>query len=339
MPLFTTTEELKEHYPARVTFDMDDLAPTLAAVEQEYLVEMVLGQAQYDALVAAYNASIANSPTPLTSAMLNLLERCRPAIANLAIYHFTGFGNVEFSAGGLVVGQSDVKRPAAEWRTRDLERAALRAGYRALDVLLAYLQANAATYTPWNTSEQATALRAGFIRSTKDFDQVVRIGNSGYLMTRLLPTVRRVEEGAVLDTLCSTTYRDSLLTKLTAATLSANEKLVVELCKRATAHLAMADGIVELSLGMDERGVWTFSSLLGGQTSGGPQTASEARLQQRIDHHRNLGNGFLEKLRAELQRQAEADSNHPYRASTCYVDPTEDTTERFDTSGPVGGFM
>jgi hypothetical protein len=339
MPLFTTTDELKAHYPARVTFDMDDLAPTLKSVEQEYLVEMVLGQAQYDLLQAAYNASIANSPTPLPSDMAALLERCRPAVANLAIYHFTGFGNVEFSAGGLVVGQSDVKRPASEWRTRDLERAALRAGYRALDVLLSYLQANAATYTTWNTSEQAAALRAGFLRSTQDLNNVVRIGNSGYLYTKMLPTVRRVEEGAVADTLCSTTYRDSLLTKLTAGNLSASEKKVVELVKKASGHLAMADAIVELSLGMDERGVWTFASLLGGQTSGGPQTASDARLQQRIDHHRNLGNGYLDKLREELQLQAEADSNHPYRTSACYVDPTATPTERFDTSGPVGGFM
>lgn len=333
MPLFKTTAELKEHYPARVTFDIDDLLPTIKSVEQEYLVEQVLGEAQYAELESAYDTDA------LTPEQEALLEQLRPAIANLAVYHFTGLANVEFTAGGLVTGQSEHKRPASEWRTRDLERAVLRMGYRALDTTLGWLQARAADYPTWSSSLQATTYRKGFVRSATGFQESVHIGNSGYLFLRMLPTLRRIEAGAIQDTLCSTALRDDLLTKLTAGTLNTPEKVLVDLVRNATTHLTMADCVVELSLGMDERGVWTFNSLIGGQTSGGPTAATADRLNQRIDHHRKLGNHFLSKLQSTLQAQAVADEDHLYRASTCYVDPTAEVKDQFQTDSPVGGFM
>lgn len=333
MPLFKTTEELKEHYPARVTFDIDDLLPTIKSVEQEYLVEQVLGDAQYTELQSAYDADT------LSAEQTALLEQLRPAIANLAVYHFTGLANVEFTAGGLVTGQSEHKRPASEWRTRDLERAVLRMGYRALDTTLGWLQARASDYPTWSGSLQATKYREGFVRSATQFQESVFIGNSGYLFLRMLPTLRRIEKGAIKDTLCSTTLRDDLLTKLTAGTLSTDEAYQVELVRNAAAHLTMADCVVELSLGVDERGIWTFNSLLGGQTSGGSTAANEARLNNRIDHHRKLANGFLTKLKSVLQAAAEADENHPYRTSPCYVPPTTEQDPQFQTDSPVGGFM
>lgn len=333
MPLFKTTNELKEHYPARVTFDFDDLLPTIKSVEEEYILEQVLGEAQYTELQSAYDAET------LSAAQTALLEKLRPAIANLAVYHFTGFGNVEFSTGGLVTGQSEHKRPASEWRTRDLERAALRMGFKALDTVLGWLQARAADYPTWNDSEQAAKYRAGFIRSAAQFQDVVFIGNSGYLFLRMLPTLRRIEEGAILDTLCNATYRDSLLTKMAAGTLNAGETAVVKLVRNALAHLTMAESVVELSLGADDRGIWTWNSLLGGGTSAGPTAATADRLNNRIENHRKLGNGFLDKLRSTLQAQAEADPTHPYRSSSCYVNPTDEQPNRFQTDSPVGGFM
>lgn len=333
MPLFKTTEELKEHYPARVTFSIEDLLPTIKRVEEEYLVEQVLGEAQYAELFSAYDAD------SMTAEQSALLEKVRPAIANLAIYHFTGLANVEFTAGGLVTGQTDVKRPASEWRTRDLERAVQSAGFRALDTTLGWLQARAADYPTWASSLQATTYRKGFVRSASSFQEAVFIGNSGYLFLRMLPTLRRIEDGAVLDTLCSTALRDDLLAKVNAGTLSTDEKKLVDLVRNATAHHTMADCIVELSLGIDDRGIWTFNSLTGGQTSGGPTAASDARLNNRIDHHRKLGNHFLAKLQSTLQAQAVADSGHLYRASACYVPPTTEPADRFQTDSPVGGFL
>lgn len=333
MSLFKNTEDLKEFYPARVTFDFDDIFPTLGEVEREYLVEQVLGEGQYNELHTAYQANSMSDPQS------DLLAKCRTAVANLAVYHYTGIGNVEFSSGGLVTGMSEHKRPASEWRTRDLERAVLRKGYRGLDVLIGFLQANITDYPTYADSEQAAAFQSGFVQTTQQFGTAIGIGNSGYLFSRMKATLRRIENDTIKATLCSATLYQDLLEKRNDGTLSADEKTLVAQVQLAACHLTMADSVVELSLGLDDRGYWTFNSLLGGQTSGGPTAAADNRLQQRIDHHRNIGNAALASLTKELQRQAEANPSHPYRSSSCYVDPTAVVAPTPDPEAPVGNFL
>jgi hypothetical protein len=333
MPLFSTTAQLKEYFPARLTLKFEDLKPTLVQVEQEYLAEMVLGQDLYDALVDAVENN------DLDPELTALLDKCRPVAAHLAVYHFTGIANVELTSGGLAVGSSDTMKPAAEWRTRDLERAVLRQGHRAMDVLINFLQANATDYDEWLDSELYLLLTTGFVRTTQQFDGVVRIGNSGYLFRQVLPALRRAESGPVADTLCSEVLVAQLQTAITDGDLDADQLRLVKFARMAAVHLAMADSIVELSLSTDERGTWTFGALLGGQTSGGPTAATDQRLQARIDQNRRLGDGYLNMLRVELQRQAVADEDHPYRSSACWVDPSAEPTDTFDKDSPVGNFL
>lgn len=334
MALFKTVEELALFFPARLTFPIEVILPTMDMVEQEYLSELVLGDELYTALHTGFQEDT------LDDDMEALLNKCRPIVANMAVYHFTGEANVELVAqGGLVVSKTEHKTPASEWRTRDLERSVLRKGYRGIDVLFAWLIENADVYTDWTDTTQYTDLIAGFVRSTQEFNAIVRIGNQGYLFQQMKPTIRRMELGPVKDVVCSTTLFDDLLAKTTAGTLSADEAKLVHLMRQATVHLAMAASIPELSLQKDERGLWTFSSLVGGATSVGMTAASEGRLNQRIKSENDLGAAFLDKLRIELQRQAEANPAHPYASSSCYVDPTATPADRINTDNPVAGFM
>lgn len=335
MALFKTTEQLRPFFPTRLTVDIDDLKPVLNEVEQEFLAEQVLGQAEYDTLAAAFEADSMDADQEA------LLAKCRPAIVGLALYRFTGDANVEFTSGGLAVtgGSNTDRQPASEWRTRDFERRQLRSGMRGLDVLVNWLLENADTYNGYQASEQYAALIAGFTRTTRTFDTHVNIHNSGYLFSRMKQTINRVEKSVVKNTVCSTALFDDLLTKYTDASLSASEQELVLLIQQSTAHLAMADSIVELALTLNDQGIVTVEGLLGGSTSVGPKSASDARLQQRIDHHRNVGGGYLDLLRKTLQAQAVADSGHLYRDSDCYVDPDAEEADRFKTDSPVGSFM
>lgn len=334
MALFKTTEELRQYFPARMTFSIDDLKPVLNEVEQEYLAEQVLGQDQYDELHAAYQDD------DLTPELQTLLDLCRPAVVGLGLHRYTGEANVEFTSGGLAVnGASDKRAPASEWRTRDFERKQLRSGMRGLDVLVNHLLGHAADYPLWQDSVQAIGLMRGFVRTTADFNTRVNIGNSGYLFMRLKPAVHRAELGPVQDTLCSVAFTEDLLAKIDAENLSAGEKEVVDLVKLAVTHLAMAESIVELSLTLDDRGITTMEGMLGGQTSTGPKSASDRRLQQRIEHHANLGSGYLKRLRNKLQELAEAGQLPLYAASPCYVPPGTTPGPQFKTDGPVASFM
>lgn len=333
MALFKNTAQLKPFFPARLTMDFDDLKPTMDQVEQEYLAEQVLGPQLYTWLHDGFQND------DLDEDGEELLALCRPVAAHLAMYHYTGIGNVEMTSGGLAVGKTDTQAPASEWRTDRFERSTLRQGYRAMDVLINWLIKHADEWDEWRDSELYADIAAGYLRTTQQYNHVVGIGNSGWLFRQLLPAVRRAEQGAVASTLCSTTLATRLQDGITAGDLSATEKYLVKLCQHAAAHMAMADSIVELSLGIDHQGVWTFGALIGGQTSGGPTAAKDERMQARQDQARNHAMAYLEQLRTELQRQAEADPVHPYRASTCYRDPEAPDTTGPDTELPVGNFL
>lgn len=334
MALFKTTNELRTYFPARLTFSIEDLQPVLNEVEQEYLAEQVMGQDQYDELHLAYQDD------ELAPEQQTLLEKCRPAIVGLALHRYTGEANVEFTSGGLAVtGNSDKRAPASEWRTRDFERKQLRSGMRGLDVLVNFLVEHVDDYPSYADSDLYAQLIAGFVRTTADFNQRVNIGNSGYLFARMKPSIARAEKGPVQDTLCSTALRDDLITKRNGGTLSAAEQEVVDLVLLSATHLAMADSIVELSLTLDDRGITTVEGMLGGQTSTGPKSANDARLQQRIDHHARLGAGYLKRLRDKLQEHAAAGALGLYAESACYVDPSATPDPQFNTDGPVASFM
>lgn len=331
MSLAKTTAELQPHFPARATLKFDDLAPILVQVEQEFLAEQILGPTLYTALETAYQAD------SMSAAQIALRNKVMPALVPLCFHRFAGLGNVEFDSGSWNVASSDTKAPAAQWRVRDAERAALRQGYRALDTLVSWLIENESTYSDLDDSPFFQQLKQGFIRTTQTFDRWVRIAGSGYLFHQLLPVLRTVETGPVATTFCSSSYVATILEAITDGTLTTNQKKLVELAQAAAAHLAMAEGIDQLALGLDDRGVWTFAST--STDAGGVTEAQANRLNQRRESMRETGNRYLERLRQELQAQAEADETHPYRSTDCYIDPDAEVADRYKTDGPVGGFM
>jgi hypothetical protein len=334
MALFKTTEDLKGYLPARATFKIEDLLPKLKEVEQEFLAEQILGQDLYDALVGQYE----DSPgVAMDDIFTELLEKCRPAVANLAFHRGSAILNLKISAAGFVVEKTDTLAPASEFRTKELVRSFLVSGYRGLDVLINWLLENAGELDEWTDSAPYQAITSGILRHTSHFDQFVHIGNSGWLFRKMLPTIRRIEEEAITTHLCSTTLKTEILQAITDGT-DAHASLV-KLCRQATSHLAMADAIVELSLAVDDQGVWTFASLMGGQTSGGPTPASDLRLDHQAKHHRRIGTGYLKLLKDELQRLAEADNTHPYYDSDCFTDPDAEKPSTIHVDTNVGGFF
>lgn len=324
MALFKLTEDIKEFYPVSLTLDVDALLPTLAEVEQEILVEQVLGEQQYSELHTAYQAD------SMTAEQEALLAKCRPAVARLALHRYTPEANVGFSSGGLTVVSSPNAgiSVASEWRTRDVERRLLHSGYRALDVLLNWLTAHVSDFPSWAADPLYTRLNTGLVRRTMTFDDVVRIGNSGWMFSRLLPTIRRVEETVVKEQLCSA----AIYTRLATTDVTGDDLLLLRCCQKAIPHLVIADAIVELALQKDEQGVYVLKGLAG-QVSRNVEPASGTDKDALIEHHRKLGNAALKALKNELQRQADANPSHDYRSTPCWVDPAAVPPEDPRTNG------
>lgn len=335
MGLTSTLAEVKGYYPARLTLKVDDILPAIEDAEEEYLVNQVLGRPFYDELVTAYQA---NSLDPDEIAVVNL---CRRATVNLGLHHALSSLNVTLQSNGLGVVKNNDTVPASQARTNALKSDLLRAGFRGLDRLIAHLIENAEDFDSWTDDSNTiyTSLTTGLVRTTAEFEDVVRIGNSGFLFYKMRPTMRMVEEGPVAKVLCNDELYQDLLTKVLEEDLDEHETRVVKQASVAIAHLTMADSITKLSLTIDPSGAWSFSTLAGGETSGGPIPVDAKRLDALEARYRADGHVALERLKDLCQSLAAAGNLPLYAASSCYVDPATTPTEEDYTDRSFAGLF
>lgn len=337
MALFKTTEELAVFFPARLTLDFADIAPTMDRVENDYLVAQVLGEQQYNELHTAYQTDA------MTSRLDDLLLACRRPIAELAIYHWASTGSLQVTSGGLVAAgtaNSGGNNIANLSRIEAFRLERMNAGFSGLDRLLGFLQARIADFPLWAASVFAS-YGTGLMRTTAQFHAAVDIANSHWLFWRMRNILPRHQdaESLIANTLCSTDLYDQLVSESNAGDAwTGTNKQIIDLIRPAIAHLAMAEAVTELSLAKDQRGVWTFT--VGSSEASGPKPAEESRLGTWQQYHRDRGNEFVGALDRKLKKLAAAGQCALYAASTCYTTYAAgtDVVPR-DTTRRAGGFM
>lgn len=338
MALFKTNAELALYFPARMTLDMKDIAQTMDRVENDYLTEQVLGTAQYNELLTAYNA---DSIVPGDRLSL-LLHRCRGVVSHLVALHYADLGALQLTSSGFVVATgNDGQAVAAANKVDRLKRELQSAGFSFLDRCLGFLQANIADYPLWGDSPFAKTAQ-GLLRSTSQFNLVCDIGNSHWFYWRLRPVIQRHQnaDGLIALTLCSEALYDELVAQSNAGDsfTAANEKLML-IIRPAIAHLSIAEAVADRAVNKDDRGIWTFQSFTGA-AGGGPMAASEERLNAFKEYHTTRAAEFVQALKNKLRQLAAAGQLPLYAASQCYTAYT--TTPEAPPADPtrmVGGFI
>lgn len=206
MALFRDIEDFAQLAPALATASWSMLKPSVDLVEKQFLRDEVLGATLYDNLLQAYQGSIASPVVPITPQMQALLDRCRPAIAGLAAHQAMPKLGVLITTGGPMVSQTDTMRPASQWRIRAAAKTLFQEGLSYLDQLIAFLLEHD-DYS-WNSSPFAVSIRSCLVRTVQEFSPYqVNIGNSGWMLHRLRPAMRHVQE-RIRGIICQDAYND-----------------------------------------------------------------------------------------------------------------------------------
>lgn len=331
MALFKDIEDFATCAPVLKSAAWEMLKPSIDLVERQYLRDHVLGTTLYDQLHSAYQASIAQTPTPLTPDMQNLLDRCRPAVAGLAAHQAIPKLSVMFTTGGPMVSQTETMKPASQWKTNAATKALLQEGLGCLDQLIDFLIANAGTYS-WSTSPFAVQVNDCLVRTAKDcLAYHVDIGNSGWLLHRLRPAMRQVQE-RIKATLCDDAYND-LLAAVQAGTVTGTNAKILDLARPAIIHLALARMATLASVTIDAEGVWTWEASSGGAVSGGPIPAKDQRLDRVVEVYTQQGEACLARMFDLAVQLAKAGQYPLFLNSTCYpVEPPDRNTTPPDSS-------
>jgi hypothetical protein len=313
MALFKDTAAFAASYPALKSTEWSMLLPCVDLVEMTILRDQVLGATLYNALHAAYQASIAVTPVAMSTELAALHAKCLRPVAFLSAADAIPTLNVLFTSAGAMIEETDKRKAAPMWRTREAIAKATLSGYAFLNELIAFLNTNAADYPTWTEAPVYTEVRESMVPTMKEASRHIRLAGP-WLLHKLRPAMRTVQTGPVKSLLGDTDY-DALLAAVVADNPSADQVKQLDQIRPAMLHHAIASEATALSLTIDTNGAWNWSGATSGSSiSGGEKPATDARLDALIRHHKAKGDAHLSALQA-LITPATPDAGMPGFAS------------------------
>jgi hypothetical protein len=298
MALFADTADLATEFPMLESAAWEHLLPFVELVEQRTMRTVVLGATVYDALHAAYQASIADTPTPVPSPYDALLPKVRKVVAFLTSYEAMPTLNVLYTGQGMVIAETANVKAAPMWRVNQARTQLLLQAYGFMDLLIMHLQSIEASLSAWSSAPLRAEVRGSLIPDMRAAEPYMKL-HGPWMLHQMRPYLRDAQTGPVKAMLGTTAY-DALLAAVHAnpSTLTADQLLQLDVIRPAMLNLAIAEAMEPLSITMDNLGVWTWTMpSSGGQIAGGQQPADNPRMVSLKRQHENKGQRYLEELR------------------------------------------
>lgn len=293
------------------------MAASVEQAEQDYLLPL-LGATTFDALET-------EAPT-FTGNNVALYAKLKAPLAQMAAYLAAPDLDLNLSTHGFTVHKDENSAPASQTRVNEFRSSQLRKAMSGFDRLLAWLEANKATYTDWAAGEGYTELKQGFVNTTAEFNAVVDINKSRYLFQRLRPHRRKVEQYELKSYLGADLY-DEIKAQIIAGSISADNTALLPFIHEAVCNRAIAKGILALNLQINEHG-YLVSGLQESTTMNMAKKAANEHIDTLVKQYNAEADAFFEKLRSYLNANASATKYAVYFNSDLYVDPNgEDSNE------------
>lgn len=262
MSLITTISEFKKYIAIDANTKMATLQPYVDEAEQRYILPL-LGQAFYDAYHPLYLASVAETPTPLSTQNAKLLpyiQRCLAYYSQLmAIPHLA----VSFGDMGTRQHRGEDSDPAPRWLQEKLQFTALQNGDLAADKLLEFLENNATAvagnYEQWFADAVANTRMSGYIvYGTTIASKHIPINNSRRVYLQIRNRIRDIET-RIIPKLIGKDQYDELVTQLKTGSTTAANQLLLEKLQPIIAKRALFMQLQFMRVQITEFGVFMYS--------------------------------------------------------------------------------
>lgn len=294
MSLIKTIEEVKKYVTVSDTLEFDELLPYFKIVEKKY-VKQALGVVLYDSLHTAYNAG-----GTLSEPNSDLVDMVQPVICFLGLKEWVPVGQLNISSSGIRINVSETAKTAFEWQTNNLEGSLLSGGMAALEDLFQFLEDNTASYSSWVNSTGYTLFNECYVRSATEFTEFYSpLNGSRYLFLKLKPQIKFIEKYS-LKKLIGTALDTLLRGKLLADDGNNYQKEAIKLIQNGVTLAAIADGLAELQLTFDERGVLIFSNVKAYGTTKTFAPATDAQIEKNKVALKNKADAIFIELRNYL---------------------------------------
>jgi hypothetical protein len=314
MSLIADIAKMKQFVAVDATMDIDTIEPYLVQAENNYLIPAI-GQVTYDQLVDYMDGSSSGSLS--STALDDLLDKVYPVVCRLGLWMAVPELDLRMTDAGFVVTSNAQFAPASQYRVQNMMDNLRETGFRALDVLLIYLETNKATYTAWADSDSFTEFNEHFLRTAKEFNTYYFINNSRRLFIKLKPFIAESELVAIKNIL-GTDLFDALKTKVADGSTAGVYVTILDYVRRAMVYLTMQDAIPQLGVIINEQGV-SINETLGSGTFIIQKSPNDNTIVSSIDQAKRKAQQMTELLAKYLEDNADDITEYTATGNTTYT--------------------
>lgn len=291
----------------------------------EDFLKPLLGDALYTLLLSQYEAREA---TPLQEPDLSLLKYSQAIIANMGISKNVDLRQVQISDQGIQKGGES----AYYYQKVDLQNYFSKRSYRAMELLLLFLEKNIEAFPLWVNSDAYYLNRSFLIPNAYEFQRHYNIKSSRRTYMAMQPIMRKVENFAVIETIGEAFYNELILTVqndpgLTNEQKAENKKLLELYLRPAVAYLTIAEAVKELSLTLSPDGLHLTENIASSDKTLAQKQATDQQLEIQSERAADNGNQYLSRLQNYLNQNASGTLFKAYYDSSLYQDPNPTTSQ------------
>lgn len=316
MSLIQDIDTLKQYIAVDISMDISTVEPYFVQAENDYLIPAI-GQDTYDQLVDYKDGSSSGSLS--STALDDLLERVYPVVCRLGMWMAVPELDLRMTDAGFAVTSSQNLVPASQYRVENMRNNLRETGFRALDVLLIFLENKRDVYTAWAASDSFTVFNEFFVRTAVEFNTYYHINNSRRLFIKLKPFLAEQEQLLIKKILGSDLF-DALKTKVSDGTTAGAYFTLLDHVRRALAYNVMKDAIPQLGVVIDEDGVNVGEFSIPASTSiVGKKAASDNRVALALNAIERKAKQFAEVLTTYLEDNADSFTEYEATGNTDYT--------------------
>lgn len=197
--MILTLDEYKQYLPLQT---MQNYNATITETHEtralyKWFVKY-LGSELVEAISALPDMQEEGEPPLLDEKLTSLIEKVKPALANLTYLEALPFLNLVLTGSGFGIISNQNMAPASTDRVRALAAGLLEAATNFLDSMLEFLETNVAQYPGWN---QCSLNPGSLIPNAIAFDSRLKINNSRVKFIHLIPYIKETESLRIADIL------------------------------------------------------------------------------------------------------------------------------------------
>lgn len=310
MALINTNSQAKQY--VKVLFTNNETAiPNMTKAERRFIVP-ILGNDLYDELLTHVEESGTDAD------LETLLDKVRQALAPLAYWIDLPTIQSQITDAGIRTISNDNMQAAHRWEYEEIKAGLEEDGCWGLEYLLAFLFANASTYS-WEPASEYDLI----FKHAQEFQKYYPLYQPYRTFQSLRPVIKQIIDQYIISEIGQAFYEELIA----EASPSAEQAAAIELIKQAVANLTVMRAVAVLSVKFGADG---FTVTLGANTEKpdqGRQHANDNQLSLLLKECQRTGESYLLRLSDYLDATASASIFQTYFASEKYKDPNAVVTD------------